>query len=79
MLLHVAVRILSCREFILNPENINYAEALLETFVEQSHDIYGEDFMSYNVRNLQHLYLDVRSSVQWKTIAVFHSKIISEN
>ena len=55
MLLHIAIRILSCNEKVKEEENIQYANKLFIRFVQQFPTIYGDKFVSYNIHNLIHL------------------------
>lgn len=55
MLLHVAIRILSCKVSVSISSYIDYANALLGTFLLQAPYIYGDQFITYNVHNLIHL------------------------
>ena len=55
LLLHVAIRILASKTHIRDERNLNYAKQLLVLFIKQSPAIYGDQFISYNVHNLQHL------------------------
>ncbi|XP_045034558.1 uncharacterized protein LOC116918962, partial [Daphnia magna] len=55
MLLHVAIRILSCDQSVRSEENTDYANILLITFINQSPGIYGDSFITYNIHNLCHL------------------------
>jgi hypothetical protein len=55
ILLHVAIRILSCQKYSQDEANVDYANSLLVLFINKSVHIYGEQFISYNVHNLQHL------------------------
>jgi len=59
LLLHVATTIL-IRPDLCKTEFINYAEALLKTFVLLFEILYGKKFISHNVHNLLHLCSDVR-------------------
>lgn len=57
-LFHVAIKILAtknlCKDFN------EFAEGLLLSFVDQCKELYGNEFMSYNVHNLIHLAKDVQ-------------------
>ena len=53
MLLHIAIRILTCNEKVKEEHRIR--NNLLIRFVQQSPTIYGDQFVSYNVHNLIHL------------------------
>ena len=55
ILLHVAIRILSCKRSVEEEANIDYAHSLLTLFIQKSVSIYGDQFLSYNVHNLIHL------------------------
>ncbi len=44
-----------------NPETINYCSGLLNKFVADSINLYGQQFLSANVHNLIHLTDDVRN------------------
>ncbi|KAI9554939.1 hypothetical protein GHT06_020219 [Daphnia sinensis] len=55
LLLHVAIRILSCESSVQSQENIEYANVLLVNFINQSPAIYGDKFITYNVHNICHL------------------------
>ncbi len=55
LLLSCAVIILRDPNFCKHPHLVNQAEGMLERFVEQFPDIYGEEYISYNVHNLLHL------------------------
>lgn len=58
--LHVAVSILISPMLTVNKSNIDYAEKLLQHFVESFGTIYGKEHMSHNVHNLLHLSNEVR-------------------
>lgn len=60
MLLHIAIRILAWNEKVKDQANIEYANQLLILFVEQSPEIYGNSFITYNIHNLIHLADDCR-------------------
>lgn len=55
LLLHCAVRILSCSTLSNIPENINNAETLIQEYVSNYHTIYGANKLVHNVHNLLHL------------------------
>lgn len=59
MTLHVAIRIL-CNEFYLK-QHADYAQSLLEHFVESFKIIYGADLVSHNVHGLIHLVDDAKN------------------
>lgn len=61
MTLHVAVSILISPTLIVNKNNVDYAEKLLQHFVESFEKIYGKEYMSHNVHNLLHLSNEVRT------------------
>lgn len=46
-------------EFCKRIDMVNYAKNLMKCFVETNIDIYGQDFVSYNVHNLLHIHEDV--------------------
>jgi hypothetical protein len=56
LLLHTSIRILCCSDLIV--DNLQCAQAMLRTFVEDFGDIYGEDELVYNVHSLIHLCAD---------------------
>ena len=56
--LHVAVRILSSSQS--SCEELDYAEQLLQYFVEQFSKLYGKENLSFNVHGLLHLVSDSR-------------------
>lgn len=58
--LHVAVSILISPMLTVNKSNVDYAEKLLQHFVESFQKIYGKEYMSHNVHNLLHLSNEVR-------------------
>ena len=58
MCLSVAIRLLA--EPGQSPENITYAESLLDFFVHTFKQLYGRENVSYNVHGLIHLANDVR-------------------
>lgn len=55
LLLHCAIRILSCPKLVRERENVEYARTLLLNFVTSSSRLYGDEFLVYNVHNLIHL------------------------
>ena len=55
LLLHCAIRILSCPERVKIRSNVEFVRTLLLNFVKSSKDIYGDAFLLYNVHNLIHL------------------------
>ncbi|XP_067204150.1 uncharacterized protein [Linepithema humile] len=58
--LHIAIRILASTEHSKNPQLLEYAEKLLNTFVQSFTTIYGVKYVSHNVHNLLHLTSDVK-------------------
>jgi len=58
--LHVAIFILASPVFSKDRNYIDYAEALLEHFVESFAKLYGAKNISHNVHNLLHLCSDVK-------------------
>ncbi|XP_045025186.1 uncharacterized protein LOC123469909 [Daphnia magna] len=58
LLFHVAVKLLVAQHFC--KEFNDYAKQLLVLFVTEAKEIYGKEFLSYNVHNLIHLADDVR-------------------
>lgn len=59
ILLHVAIRLLSNKDFC--HKYANYANDLLRLFVRASSKIYGDKFVSFNVHCLIHLVEDVKN------------------
>jgi len=57
--LHVAITIL-IRPNLCQNEFINFAEALLNHFVQSFEILYGKQYISHNIHNLLHLCNDVR-------------------
>lgn len=55
LLLHCAVRILSCPTLSRIPENVNKADELIQEYVSTYHTIYGANKLVHNVHNLLHL------------------------
>jgi len=55
LLLHCAIRILSCPRLVMDRANVEYARTLLVNFVTSSPTLYGYEFLVYNVHNLIHL------------------------
>lgn len=60
--LHVAITILTRRN-LYQEKLINFAEALLHHFVESFEILYGKQYISHNVHNLLHMYVQ-----QWSNI-----------
>ncbi|CAN7944398.1 unnamed protein product, partial [Ixodes hexagonus] len=69
MCLHVAMRILSCASS--SSGLMDYAESLLEYFVSQTQELYGQESLVYNVHALTHLTNDVRSLGPLDTFSSF--------
>lgn len=59
LILHVATYILCSNEFCKNDSMVSYSNNLFKSFIDNSVQIYGPDFVSYNVHNLLHLGDDV--------------------
>lgn len=55
MALHEALSILSCSIFIKLPGQIDYAQKLIEYFIQTFEIIYGKEFVSYNFHGFLHL------------------------
>jgi hypothetical protein len=53
--LHVAMRILISDELVANLDHRRLAQQLLIDFVKNSHVLYGQEFLVYNVHSLIHL------------------------
>lgn len=58
--LHVAISILISPMLTKNKNNVDYAEKLLQHFVDLFQKIYGKEYMFHNVHNLLHLSNEVR-------------------
>lgn len=58
--LHVAMTILVSPILSKHIDNIDYAQSLLEYFVNTFTQIYGEQYVSYNIHNLLHICADIR-------------------
>lgn len=58
LLLHTGIKILTHK--LLSQQFNDYAKQLLFLFVGQCRELYGTDFLSYNVHNLIHLADDVK-------------------
>lgn len=58
--LHIATTILCSSYFSSLDSHLNYAEELLQYFVSNFKEIYGEHHISLNVHNLLHIVDDVR-------------------
>ncbi|XP_045036587.1 uncharacterized protein LOC123466566 [Daphnia magna] len=59
LLLHTGIKILTHK--LLSQQFNDYAKQLLVLFVSQCRELYGKDFLSYNVHNLIHLADDVKT------------------
>ena len=57
--LSVATSIMINNDFLSDHKLLVYAKELLEWFVDQSSFLYGQEFVTYNVHSLTHLYEDV--------------------
>lgn len=62
LLLHVAVRIISCKQLVKKQAYIDFAEKLFAAFGEHyAHPtVFGPSFVSYNIHSLLYLCDDVR-------------------
>lgn len=60
MALHVAITILCSSVLTKLEENIDYAQKLIEYFIQTFENLYGSEFMSYNFHCLLHLCSDVK-------------------
>ncbi|KYN50247.1 hypothetical protein ALC62_06180 [Cyphomyrmex costatus] len=58
--LHVSISILISPILTANKNNVDYAEKLLQHFVQSFEKIYGKENVSHNVHNLLHLSNEVR-------------------
>jgi len=58
--LHVAMTILASPVLSKHVGNIDYAQSLLEYFVNTFTQIYGEQYVSHNIHNLLHICADVK-------------------
>ena len=56
--LHLGIRILCNTSFILNEDNITFAQTLINTFVQNSNKLY-KNFVVYNIHTLLHISEDV--------------------
>ncbi len=52
LLLHVAIRIFSCKESVKDEANVDYANSFLVLSFKKSVPIYGDQFLTYNIHNL---------------------------
>jgi hypothetical protein len=68
-LLHVAIRLLSNKDFC--HKYANYANDLLRLFVRASPKIYGDKFVSFNVHCLIHLVEDVKNHGSLEEFSAF--------
>jgi len=55
LLLYCAITILVSKDFVIQSDMVNAAEEYLRAFVKHSIQIYGKEFLSYNVHSLIHL------------------------
>lgn len=69
--LHVAVTIANNPIFCRNKELLNYAEKLLEKFVEDFEYLYSANYVSPNIHYLLHLISDVRKYGQLENFSAF--------
>ena len=60
LLLHTAVSILISEVHLHDTRNIDSAHEMLQHFVKDFIRIYGKEYVSHNVHNLLHVYLDVK-------------------
>lgn len=60
LILHMAISILTNETFCRYEQYLEFAEKLLDNFVQKSFTLYGLSFMSYNTHNLLHLVYFVR-------------------
>lgn len=58
--LHIAMTILASPVLTKSTDNIDYAQSLLEYFVNTFTQIYGQQYVSHNIHNLLHICTDVR-------------------
>ena len=59
LILHIAIRILSSKDAVLNNSKLKYANDLLQNFVRNFQYLFGQKFCCYNVHGLLHLVSDV--------------------
>ena len=69
LLLSVSIRILLSPK--LCSEYLDYAQELLETFVQNFGEIYGQDMLIYNIHNLVHLVQDAKRYGALDNISAF--------
>lgn len=69
MVLSTAISILVSKT--LTEQYLNYAENLLKHFVSQAQELYGEEFLVYNVHSLLHLASDVTNYGNLDTCSAF--------
>ncbi|KAK3920522.1 Autophagy-related protein 3 [Frankliniella fusca] len=60
LLLYVALYILSHPVFVLSAQWLDYSQELISTFIRHSVQIYGQEFVVYNVHSLQHIVQECR-------------------
>lgn len=58
--LHIAITILASPILSKHIDNIDYAQSLLEYFINTFTQIYGEKYVSHNIYNLLHICADVK-------------------
>nr|XP_047135323.1 uncharacterized protein LOC101237186 [Hydra vulgaris] len=69
----VATRIMVDNDLLNDHKLLVYAKELLEWFVNRSSFLYGQEFVTYNVHSLTHLYEDVvNHSCSLQDISAFH-------
>lgn len=69
MILHVVMRLLVSEE--TSPDMYDFCEESVKTYVSLSSDLYGEQFLSYNVHSALHLVDDVRVLGPIETFSAF--------
>ena len=69
LLLHVSLYCLNCKR--LNQTHVEYAKKLLVCFVQDAVELYGEEFVVYNVHSLIHICDDVMKYKQINAITAF--------
>ncbi|KZS04760.1 Uncharacterized protein APZ42_032234 [Daphnia magna] len=77
LLLHSAIRILSCEASVEDEANVDYANSLLVLFIQKSVMIYGDQFVTYSIHNLQHLGVECKrfGSLEMYSCFVFENHI----
>lgn len=71
LLLHSAITVLACPHHHLKALGLQLASELLNTFVMHSEELYGSEFLIYNVHKLTHIADDVRSYGTLDNISCF--------